>query len=360
MVERSADFIDPLRLGYTRTIPKEQPTTITSPKGTPAALQAARDRCKARGSGWVWDEATRTCTRVSNKPVGAGGSIDTEEKRQATRQVGDTERQKLMVQAGVETSAAKALEAKNREYAEATEILGSFEKGPTFEERMSETELSDIFNKQTVLAGAKGSLDTAISRAGQFAAIGAGIGAVGGGVAAAIPTAGAAAVPGAAAGGFAGGKAGAGIGFIFGLAEGFWKGASSNAASQASGHTGARAKTIRAVKTDMTRDVSTMWSGRGNKADLAADFMKRKNDAWDAYAQLTVDVRREVNLAMGEDGTVILQQYKEFFAPGGQAEILEEEMKTALFSAPNIERADQLFAEANNEAILAALELAAK
>lgn len=97
---------------YTRTIPKKEQPTITSPKGTPDALQAARDRCKARGSGWVWDEAARTCTRVSNKPVGAGGSIDTEEKRQAVRQVGDTERQLAMVQAGVETSAAKALEAK--------------------------------------------------------------------------------------------------------------------------------------------------------------------------------------------------------------------------------------------------------
>jgi predicted GIY-YIG superfamily endonuclease len=127
--------------GYTRTIPKEQPTTITSPKGTPAALQAARDRCKARGSGWVWDEATRTCTRVSNKPVGAGGSIDTEEKRQATRQVGDTERQKLMVQAGVETSAAKALEAKNREY-EIKQIIEAERQRLIAEEAPERRELS--------------------------------------------------------------------------------------------------------------------------------------------------------------------------------------------------------------------------
>jgi len=241
-----------------------------------------------------------------------------------------------------------------RRLGEATEILAGFEEGPTFEERVAEAELSDIFNKQTALAGGKGALDTAISRAGILASTFGSAALIGGqlGPQAATPEE-VVTVP-AAAG------IGAGVGFVWGLAEGFWKGASSNAASQARGQTGARAKTIRAVKTDMTRDVSTMWSGRGNKADLAANFHKRRNDAWDAYAQLTVDVRRGVNLAMGEDGTVILQQYKEFFAPGGQDEMLMEEMKTALFSAPNIERADQLFAEANNEAILAALELAAK
>jgi len=76
---------------YTRTIPKKTPTTITTPEGTPERTEAARLRCKARGG--VWNAETRTCTLPERKPVGAGGSIDTEEKRQAVRQVGDTERQ---------------------------------------------------------------------------------------------------------------------------------------------------------------------------------------------------------------------------------------------------------------------------
>ena len=92
-----------------------QPTIITSPQGTPDALQAARDRCKARGG--VWDEATRTC-KVERKPVGAGGSINTEAERRAVGQVGDTETQKLKVAAGVETSAAEGIVLKTQQLAE--------------------------------------------------------------------------------------------------------------------------------------------------------------------------------------------------------------------------------------------------
>ena len=98
---------------YTRTIPKKQPTTITTPEGTPDRIKAARERCKARGG--VWDEATRTC-EVERKPVGAGGSITTEAERQAVGQVGDTERELARVRSTGLPSAAEKIIQKEEEF----------------------------------------------------------------------------------------------------------------------------------------------------------------------------------------------------------------------------------------------------
>lgn len=94
-------------------MPHNDPITITTPEGTPERTDAARQRCIDQGG--TWDATTRTCTLPERKPVGAGGSIETEAQQRAVGRVTDTERQNLEFEAFPKRSAAKQLEIKEQE-----------------------------------------------------------------------------------------------------------------------------------------------------------------------------------------------------------------------------------------------------
>lgn len=193
---------------------------------------------------------------------------------------------------------------------------------------------------QANLAGLRGAIGPGLAGAGSLASAGALAGLGFRGAATGARTGIAAGLPGVVTGALVG----AAIGLISGAVAGFINGRIDNLQNQAKGNIAANQITLRESEGDLRKDIAAAWGG-GNKAPLVEDFNARLADIERGYTELKLATEQDVNLFLSQDGSAQLQRYAEFYRPGGAREQLIAEMRLALSSTPNSERAIQFMTD---------------
>jgi len=185
--------------------------------------------------------------------------------------------------------------------------------------QISGAEKTDITNKQAVLSGVAAAIPTAL----QYGGAGAAAGLIKGGGTPLLMIAG-------------------GVG---GTALGFYKGYQANLRSQAGGQISASSIVLRDNRRIMQRIVSNTWTSRGDLNDSVVVFNQAKANIFAEYSKLIKETDSNLNLALSQDGTTVLQQYEDFLAPNGMLDYWENEFRIALRSPINVERGIALLNE---------------
>ncbi len=338
-----------------------QGTQISPIPQMPEDDRTEEQKCNDEGIGWFWDATTQNCIQKPTEPepvaqttpppvtlgqpeiirgeTGQMTGITTPEgpsylglPAKEIRNIAGKDLEKRELPAG--TQEAGTAQAEQERQIEALALQAEIQRIDQIP--IGQLTPTDLTNRQTyqaaLLGGAQaagiGAVGTATTAAG-LAFAGGKIGAVGG-------------AAGGPIGVGAGAAIGAGIGLVSGAAIGAWRAWSGNIKSQAVGYEQQKRQIAMAVRRDMTKSLSTMWSGRGNNQELVDDIRERYLAGKTAWGQLMLDTSQDIQLRREVDGTKTLAQFEQMYAENGELQALLNEAEAALFAPPNEMRAMQL------------------
>jgi len=123
---------------------------------------------------------------------------------------------------------------------------------------------------------------------------------------------------------------GAIIGGVVGLVGGVYSAVKSSISNQQSGQISAQTRILKDGKTNLRRLVSLAKADPLNQERYVSEFNTQLSLMQQSYGQLYLDTQQNLHKFTGKDGTAELQDFANFYAPGGGEDIYKAQMALAL------------------------------
>ena len=137
-----------------------------------------------------------------------------------------------------------------------------------------------------------------------------------------------------------GAAVGATAGVILGVAAAVYRNAQRNVKSQKTDNLGAQTSTLRDGTSNLRQLYRLANLDPANAERYIGLFNQQLTKIDQAHSQMKIDTSKDLNLALGIDGTRARQDFENFYAPGGRREVSIMRMQEAI-GAPNPEMAMQ-------------------